>query len=412
MNKYITILASILLITPLTSISQTNGTKSKYFRTEYSGIEPKYAEGVKYTTVFSTRKRIRKDMYLTVIYEDPANKNKLISEDSILEKGKQLFALVSPIIKKIENAKTYKVELLLYKDAKRTKLVNTHIQYIDFNLSAEKAAELNLEFIFSGSDESKINHVVYKSQYPIGSGVAVSELLERDAINALKVFLNQKYNDDSFEIISRESNEEVLGSLVVDDRGRLVAGTLRENWVVKQNDNILNLEFMMFSDGKLGNHCGFMESIEEKNYTQSVMGWTLNLESADWILAKSQSDTQFKLSEYILTKESASVWSDQISSSIAFSKTDTIWMHDYMLEKLSDNCPTFKTEVIEKNTNSILFKWSYSGCHGNTTQTEIRKLQNHNNSLYTLAKTWREIIPTEQEQQIWAEKLKSAHAKE
>jgi hypothetical protein len=117
----------------------------------------------------------------------------------------------------------------------------------------------SLIFFYSCAKVVKPEFENYQSPYPGNSGVAISEVLERDAINSLKVFLNQKYGDDSFEIISRNVDDEIKGFLI-DEKGRLVEGKLRETWLIKQKGEFYKLEFIMYSDGNLGNYCGFKES--------------------------------------------------------------------------------------------------------------------------------------------------------
>ena len=98
----------------------------------------------------------------------------------------------------------------------------------------------------------------YQSPYPKGSGVAISPLLEEDAIRSLKQYLKQKFGDDAFEILARESIG-VAREFAIDAQGRLVAGELHEVWTIKHAGKVMKLEFIMFPDGRRGNTVGFKE---------------------------------------------------------------------------------------------------------------------------------------------------------
>ena len=98
----------------------------------------------------------------------------------------------------------------------------------------------------------------YQSPYPKGSGVAISPILEEDAIRSLKIYLKQKHEDDSFEIISRAPLGQAR-DFMIDEKGGLVAGALDEIWTINQSGRISKYEFIMYSDGKRGNTVGFRE---------------------------------------------------------------------------------------------------------------------------------------------------------
>lgn len=98
----------------------------------------------------------------------------------------------------------------------------------------------------------------YQSPYPQGSGVAISPVLEEDAIRSLKQYLKQQYGTEAFEILARESIGPAK-DFAIDGKGRLVAGQLHEIWTIKHSGKVVKLEFIMFSDGRRGNTVGFKE---------------------------------------------------------------------------------------------------------------------------------------------------------
>ena len=98
----------------------------------------------------------------------------------------------------------------------------------------------------------------YRSPYPKGSGVAISPVLEEDAVRSLKQYLKQQYGAETFEILARESIAPAK-EFAIDAQGRLVAGELHEVWTIKHSGKVVKLEFIMFPDGRRGNTVGFKE---------------------------------------------------------------------------------------------------------------------------------------------------------
>ena len=97
----------------------------------------------------------------------------------------------------------------------------------------------------------------YQSPYPKGSGVAISKILEDDAIRSLKLFLKQRRGSDSFEIVARESSGPK--EFLVDGKGRLAGGYLHEIWTIRHGGEVKKYEFIMYPDGKGGNTVGFKD---------------------------------------------------------------------------------------------------------------------------------------------------------
>jgi len=98
----------------------------------------------------------------------------------------------------------------------------------------------------------------YRSPYPKSSGVAISRVLEEDAIHSLKVYLKQKRGSDSFEIVERKSFGAAK-DFFVDGKGRLVGGSLHEIWTIRHASEVRKYEFIMFPDGQGGNTVGFKD---------------------------------------------------------------------------------------------------------------------------------------------------------
>lgn len=96
----------------------------------------------------------------------------------------------------------------------------------------------------------------YNSPYPGQSGVGISPALEQDAIRSLRFYLKKEHGSEAFEIVDRQT----LGAapdFMIDNLGRLVAGSLHEVWTIRRDGKVEKLEFIMFSDGKRGNTVGF-----------------------------------------------------------------------------------------------------------------------------------------------------------
>ncbi len=147
MNKIYVIIILLLSFFQTVSAIPQDATKSKYFKTKNAGFALIEGKGVRYLIDLSVRKKIRKDMYGTYFFENPLDKMSPLKFDFILKKRDKKLRVLSPLIKTIKNNKLYSAKILLYKDASKTKLVNTHIQNIEFMLPTEIANKKGIKLL-------------------------------------------------------------------------------------------------------------------------------------------------------------------------------------------------------------------------------------------------------------------------
>jgi hypothetical protein len=113
-----------------------------------------------------------------------------------------------------------------------------------------------LSILLTGCVTTESPVASYQSPYPGNSSVAVSPLLEKEAIEGLGKYLKDTQGIDSFEILKRESYGPPK-EIYINGRGQLVAGELHEIWTIKHSGTVQKHEFIMYSDGNLGNSMGF-----------------------------------------------------------------------------------------------------------------------------------------------------------
>jgi hypothetical protein len=147
MKKVLLIIILALFLIQNVIATPAKPTKSKYFTTENAGFLLKDGEGVLYMIDLLVRKKIRKDMHGTAIFENPIDITSPLEFNFILNKGDKSILIRSPIINEIKNVKSYSVKVQLYKDSDKTKLVNTHLQMIEFLLPTEIADKKGINLI-------------------------------------------------------------------------------------------------------------------------------------------------------------------------------------------------------------------------------------------------------------------------
>lgn len=152
MKLYIALFFFAFLGVPTVNAEPPRSTKSEYISTESAGFMLANGEGVFYSLAFAIRQEIKYEMYGIVLFENPINREKPLVKYIVISKGQKEIAVQSPLIKKIENGKTYKVVFVLFKDAKKTKIINRHVQKIEFSLPVEMATQLGLELISPRQD--------------------------------------------------------------------------------------------------------------------------------------------------------------------------------------------------------------------------------------------------------------------
>jgi hypothetical protein len=133
-------------------------TQSKYFNTEDAGFIIEENKGVIYILRLLARKNIKKDMYGTAFFENPSDENSPLTFDFKMLKGDKRVLVKSPIVKEVENNRSYEVKVLLYKDATREKVASIHNQYIEFKIPSKVAQIKGIKLISSSNNGIRPNH--------------------------------------------------------------------------------------------------------------------------------------------------------------------------------------------------------------------------------------------------------------
>ncbi len=122
--------------------------KSKYLATEQGGfLANADGAGVSYEVVFSVRNPVAQPLYVTLVFENPAERSSPWRLDRVIDPEAKTLSASSPPIRRLRNAKNYRVEVLIYADAQRGHLIDRLEQKIVFRIPPDSARSMGVELI-------------------------------------------------------------------------------------------------------------------------------------------------------------------------------------------------------------------------------------------------------------------------
>jgi hypothetical protein len=142
-----TILSFLLLASPSLAQLPTDPTESKYFTTSNGGIilDPNTQPiKISYVLALQLRQNIPSGAVAVADFENPENTNKPLQATHVFTTPKDSITLFSPNLSCITNGRNYRVLITLYTDAKRTRILGTHEQFINFTLPPAQLQQLNV----------------------------------------------------------------------------------------------------------------------------------------------------------------------------------------------------------------------------------------------------------------------------
>jgi hypothetical protein len=141
-------LTLLLLADPNLAQASPEPTKSKYFETFGGGItlDPR-TQPVTINTVLTlqARQKIPLGAVAVADFENPANIDKPLQViHNFTSTTKDRVTLISPNMSCVTNGQDYRVLVTLYADAKRTRILGTHEQLINFTVSPDQLQQLDI----------------------------------------------------------------------------------------------------------------------------------------------------------------------------------------------------------------------------------------------------------------------------
>jgi hypothetical protein len=140
-------LSLLLLVDPSLAQSPPEPTQSKYFTTFGGGVllDPKNQPvKINYGLTLQLRQNIPSGAVAIADFENPANIDKPLRATHVFTSTKNQITLISPDLSCVTNGRNYRVLVTLYSDAKRTRILGTHNQLINFTLPPAQLQQLDI----------------------------------------------------------------------------------------------------------------------------------------------------------------------------------------------------------------------------------------------------------------------------
>jgi hypothetical protein len=108
------------------------------FRTETKPPTPGYA------LTLDLRQNIPAGAVAVAEFENPANSSKPLSATYVFKANEKRITLISPNLSCVINGRNYRILVTLYSDAKRTQILGTHEQSINFTVAPTQVEQFGI----------------------------------------------------------------------------------------------------------------------------------------------------------------------------------------------------------------------------------------------------------------------------
>lgn len=153
LNSFCTkiVIVNLLLLTVSTvALAAPEPTQSQYFNTSGGGIAliPSQSDNTSYIPKYVLTLELRQSIPLGAVavatFENPANINKPLSTTYTFSTNKDRISLMSPNLSCVTNGKNYRTTVTLYASAKRSRILGTHEQVVNFTIAPAQIQQLNV----------------------------------------------------------------------------------------------------------------------------------------------------------------------------------------------------------------------------------------------------------------------------
>jgi hypothetical protein len=146
--RFSVMLSSLLLLAaPSLAQSPPEPTRSAYFttygggmifRTETKPVTPGYS------LILDLSQNIPAGAVAVAEFENPANSSKPLSTTYVFKANEKRIGLLSPNLSCVTNGRNYRILVTLYSDAKRTRILGTHEQAINFTVTPAQVEQFGI----------------------------------------------------------------------------------------------------------------------------------------------------------------------------------------------------------------------------------------------------------------------------
>ena len=146
MNRIVTVLLALFLLIPVAHSSDPQApSKSKYLATTAGGFIMRVGDaGAQYGLTFELRKKIKDPIFATVTFDNPGNPESPMVVEAQIAPGQKSFTTTSPSFTVAENGRTYFVNVALYSDVSRSKILGEHRQGLLFYVDEQLAPRVGI----------------------------------------------------------------------------------------------------------------------------------------------------------------------------------------------------------------------------------------------------------------------------
>ena len=140
------VVALLLLLGAPAQAAPPKPSVSEYFRSTNAGFAMSAEGGVQYAVSFAVLKHLSSPGYVTVLFENTSGKGEPTRKVLVLPPGATELSVKSDRITAIGNGKRYEVQVNLYEDEERTRLLGKHKQQVEFAIPSAVVAQLSKQF--------------------------------------------------------------------------------------------------------------------------------------------------------------------------------------------------------------------------------------------------------------------------
>jgi hypothetical protein len=146
----------VLLAAPSLAQSQPDPTSSPYFTTSGGGMiflpetDPPTPA---YTLSLDIKRPISAGAVAVAEFENPSTSSnptsntavfKVVSATHVFKPNEKRISFISPKLRCVNNGQNYRILVTLYSNAKRTQVLGTHLQAINFTMTPAQLAQYNI----------------------------------------------------------------------------------------------------------------------------------------------------------------------------------------------------------------------------------------------------------------------------
>ena len=115
---------------------------------------------------------------------------------------------------------------------------------------------------------------VNSGKYPGNTVANLAKALEKDVKKNIKTFIKKKYSCRKYSVLNTE-HVSMDGEVYVDRKGRLLAGSITEKWVIEACGNNYEIGIILAPDGAKGSYIAIAllnEHAKSKDTDASLQG--------------------------------------------------------------------------------------------------------------------------------------------